>query len=435
MKLKFGTDGLRGISKIELSPQLFYDIGAFLALKGSKPIMIGRDTRESSFLYYSMFVCGVIAFGIDVYDLGVTTTPVLAKSIAKTNAAYGVMITASHNPYRYNGIKIFNFNGSKIEKSLESEIESSFGLPYSRLVKTTRIGKVKDLSYLGELYLDELKQGLSLNNLSEKKLVFDGANGSSYSLLPTLIDSLGLKESIYVGVEPNGRNINEGVGSINIDKLRALLKKENAPLAFALDGDGDRLLIASKQRVYSGDILIALLYRNKKDLFSQGLVYTPSSNYGVIDLLRKKGVKVYLSEVGDRNVLLKMKETGANIGYESSGHLLFGDSSCGLKSTLVFLDLFNKDLNGLIRYGDRLRLKEQERITIPLSSNPNFHQSYLENHIEEKMINTGKKLRVLLRKSGTENLYRLLIEGSSKKEVAKAKEVFTNFLESIKCAE
>lgn len=435
MKLKFGTDGIRGLSQIELCPHLFYDIGAFLALRGGRPLMIARDTRESSFLYYNMFISGVISHGIDVYDLGITTTPVLAKSIGKTNAAFGVMITASHNPYRYNGIKVLSPNGEKIERNLEHEIEAALGFPYSRLIKTTRIGSVKDLSYLADIYADELLKDYKLLNIKKERLVFDCANGAGVYLLPKVIGGIGIENPIYVGTSPDGRNINEGVGSLYIDRLREMLKKEKCPLAFALDGDGDRLLIASKHRVYDGDILIALLYRGNKDLFKGGLVYTEESNYKVINLLKRKGVKLYQSEVGDKNVLAKMKEVGATLGYESSGHLLFNEGSCGLKSMMIFLKIFDADLKGMIRYANKLRLKAQERINFRVSDDEKFLKAYKGLAIEEKMIDQQKGLRIVLRKSGTENLFRLLIEGDNKKDVLRAKTIFTDFLESLKCAE
>ncbi len=438
MNRLFGTDGVRGIANKELTPELSFNLGkagaSVLAKnKGNKPVfIIGRDTRISGDLLEHALVAGILAVGGDVIKVGVVPTPAVAFLIKKYNADAGAVISASHNPFEYNGIKFFNKNGFKLDDNIEDEIEDIIvrNIDENKHFTGTSIGKCIDIEKGQEDYEDYLKS-LAKIDLSNKKFIIDCSNGAAYNIAPSLYKKLGA-EVVVIGNEPNGENINKGCGSTHIETLCNVVLKEKADAGLAFDGDADRFIaVDEKGQVIDGDKVICICAKMLKDhnrLKNNIVTTTVMSNMGFHKYMKEIGCEVRVTSVGDRYVLEDMLKTGSLIGGEQSGHIIFLENSTtgdGILSSIEFvkallhsnkkaselsseIEIFPQVLkNAKVQNINKARYMEDKDIKLEIEK------------LEKELKDEG---RILIRPSGTEELVRVMIEGKDKEKITKMAE-------------
>ena len=434
----FGTDGMRGeAGRFPLDAATVRKVGSSLAvhlgekLEGRAPvIVIGRDTRESGAWLQQALIVGATEGGAQCQSAGVITTPGVAFLARTLPADAGIVISASHNPYQDNGVKIFSPSGRKLadatERLIEADILASADEPGANgLTDKPLANDDGEAARLRTRYLDfltnEIARGLSLNNLT---MVIDCANGAASSLAPDLFGQLGARV-IAINNQPNGRNINRDCGALHIDGLQQKVLEEHADLGVAFDGDADRALFVDAQgRFVDGDATLWALtkYLDARGELNHGtVVATVMSNIGLEVALRSRGLQLARTDVGDKYVLDELLRAGASLGGEQSGHLIFPSLSLagdGLITTLCLLRAMREDgksldqlTEGFERYPQVL-LNVRVREKRPFSELASVQAVALE--IEEKLGNRG---RLLLRYSGTEPLARVMIEGKSQSEI------------------
>lgn len=430
----FKTDGIRGIAQVDLDPSLFYAIGGYLAIHDSRPVVVGADTRESSPLYRNALICGVVNLGGNVINLGTCTTPALSYVTRRLETSYGVMITASHNPYRYNGVKIFRSSGLKIDEETELDISRCIDSWSTQKIKSTRIGRVEDGSAYLDYYLNELTAEAQIKADRPVRLILDAANGGGYLLTHKLVQQLGLDNVVIVGDEPSGTNINRGVGALEIEKLRQKVAAEKADLGFAIDGDGDRLMACTARTIIDGDLAVYLLAQSDPERYRSGVVLTVNSNSGVVNQLEELNIPVYRTAVGDCRVLNEMKRIGAHLGGENSGHILYEQQTAdGLKTFLLLLEIYQDNPRRFIRLLDKVKYYPTARLDIEVKDQEQFLCEYQRRGLEADLKSAvGEKGRVLVRASGTEKLIRFLAEAPTKRQVQRCLEMFKKFSEEMK---
>ncbi|NPV59712.1 MAG: phosphoglucosamine mutase [Actinobacteria bacterium] len=418
----FGTDGIRGIANIELSPELAMRVGcaAVKVLAGTNPspfLVIGRDTRISGTMLESALVAGICSCGGRVECLGVVPTPAVAYLTRRKGADAGVVISASHNPARDNGIKFFHASGYKLPDEMEREMEElvQAGAEQERPGGDC-VGCVSRGEDAEELYLEHLLS-TACPDLSGLKVVVDCANGAAYRLAPVLLRRLGAQVKA-LGADPDGLNINLDCGSTKPEGLQRAVVEEGADFGLAFDGDADRLLAVDETGgLVDGDAIMAACAVHMKAagrLNKNALVATVMSNLGFHRAMRREGIEVHVASVGDRFVLEKMLEEGLNLGGEQSGHIIFGDHATtgdGLVTALQLMEVMAES-------GERLSVLRSmvERIPQVLLNVKVADKSALEGSSEvwraqreweERLADRG---RVLLRPSGTEPLVRVMVE-------------------------
>jgi phosphoglucosamine mutase len=419
----FGTDGIRGrANEGPLTPEGAVAFGRAVAAKfgvAGGPLVIGRDTRLSGPMLEEAVAAGAAVMGLDVLLLGVIPTPAVAFLTRHLQGCAGVVISASHNSYEDNGLKIFRGDGYKCDDALEIEIEALIRDPsLCRPASGSKIGKVEswpnaDARY-AEIMVAEYRRSLDLSHL---RMVVDAANGAAYKTTPEVLRALGAKVTL-LHAEPNGTNINAECGSTHPESMQEATRKQGAQIGVAHDGDADRLLVCDETgSLLDGDemlAVIALNYLERDRLAGRTLVATVMSNLGLDDCVAAAGGKVLRCAVGDRYVLEAMLEHGLNVGGEQSGHVILRDYNTtgdGLVTALEILRIMRetgkplselrRDLN---KYPQKLvNLRVQERI--PLDDLPKVKSTL--SAIEAELGSSG---RVLLRYSGTEAKLRLLVE-------------------------
>lgn len=435
----FGTDGIRGhAGEFPLDAATVRVLGASLAAHLRKQlddrpplIVIGRDTRESGAWIEQAFCEGASGAGAECKSAGVVTTPGVAFLARTLPADAGVVISASHNPYQDNGVKIFSPSGKKlddaIERLIEADIVSANEQPQTSATDP-RVPKAEDgeASELRARYLDflvdDIARGLSLNNLT---MVIDCANGAASTIAPELFTRLGAKV-IAINNQPDGRNINLNCGSLHIEGLQQRVRDERADLGVAFDGDADRaLFVDAKGNFVDGD---ATMWSLSKHLNSRGqlklgmVVATVMSNIGLEIALRSLGVQMVRTDVGDKYVLEELLRTGATLGGEQSGHLIFPELSLagdGMITTLCLLRAMaedgNRKLDALTEGFERY---PQILVNIRVTEKKPFDEmDKVRNLAQEIEAKLGDRGRLLLRYSGTESLARVMIEGQNQKEI------------------
>lgn len=433
MARMFGTDGVRGVANTELTPELAMALGKagayVLGRKHERPlILIGRDTRISGSMLEDALCAGILSMGGDVIKVGVIPTPGIAFLVRKMNAAAGVVISASHNPFEYNGIKFFNGDGYKLDDALEDEIEKYVknGVPEGTSVSGKELGRIIEPEESPvELYKEFVKSTFE-GSLEGVRLVLDCANGASYVAAEAVFSELGADVTV-IADEPDGVNINDMCGSTHPEALGEAVLRENADIGLAFDGDADRLIaVDEKGRPVDGDRVISACARLMKDegrLSNDSVTVTVMSNLGFHKRAEELGIKVEVTAVGDRYVLENMKKTGCSIGGEQSGHMIFLDYSTTGDGMIAALQL----LKAYKRYGKKLSELAEEMTVYPQVlinarvKNENKH-TYMEDvevkaaieAVEEKMAGNG---RVLIRPSGTEPLVRVMLEGSDTEKI------------------
>lgn len=432
-KRYFGTDGIRGkVGEFPITPDFMLKLGwasgrvfSRASNRGQQcTVIIGKDTRISGYMFESALEAGLVAAGVNVKLLGPMPTPAIALMTRKQNADAGIVISASHNPFYDNGIKFFGADGAKLSDEVERAIEAELEQEIS-VVESRNIGKVLRVEDAAGRYVEFCKatvpEGFSLRGLS---IAVDCAHGATYHIAPSVLSELGA-EVIIMGAQPDGFNINEGVGSTDMAALSALVRDKGADIGIAYDGDGDRVLMTdSMGEIIDGDELVYIIamHRLAMGISDGGVVGTQMSNLGLELALEEAGLHFVRAQVGDRHVKAMMEANGWLLGGESSGHIICSDVTTtgdGIIASLQVLMALQGTKGGVQALRAGITLYPQTMINITVSERPN-----LEDHPEisaavasaERRL--GKQGRVLLRPSGTEPKVRVMIEGRDHEEVA-----------------
>lgn len=434
IKLKyFGTDGVRGIVNDTLTPELAFRLGraggAILtrhAQDDKKPVVIvGRDTRISGEMLQQAIIAGFLSVGIDVLRLGVITTPAVAFLVQNLEADAGVQITASHNPAADNGIKFFGNDGFKLSDELEFEIEQLLDSPVDDLPRPSAagLGVVNNYPEGALKYLSFLQKTIP-TDLEGMRIALDGANGATSGLLAHLFADLNA-DFVMMGTEPNGLNINDGVGSTHPEALAAFVTENDVQVGLAFDGDGDRLIAVDENgEIVDGD---KIMYITGKFMDAQGrlkhhtVVSTVMSNIGFYKALSEHGMTSVKTAVGDRYVMAEMLASGYNLGGEQSGHIIFSDwatTGDGLLTALQLLYVMKETGKKLSELAAEVQIYPQKLVNIPVADKIAIQQDPAViakiAEVEMKMAGDG---RVLVRASGTESLLRVMAEAPTVEQV------------------
>tara|TARA_B110000037_G_scaffold194001_1_gene229373 strand:- start:618 stop:1964 length:1347 start_codon:yes stop_codon:yes gene_type:complete len=421
----FGTDGIRGTAnRGNMTAEVALKVGMAAALQfrngdHRNRVVIGKDTRLSGYLLEPALTAGFISMGMDVILVGPMPTPAIAMLTRSLRADLGVMISASHNPFQDNGIKLFGPDGYKLSDAVEAEIEANVADGMRKnMIAPSKLGRAKRLYDAGGRYTEFVKRtfprGQTLDGL---KIVIDCANGAAYKVAPEVLWELGA-EVIPVGVDPDGYNINKGCGSTDTDYMCSQVVSHGADIGIALDGDADRLMVCDEQgAMVDGDQIMALIAKNWLDrdlLKGGGLVATVMSNLGLEKYLNSIGLNLERTKVGDRYVVEHMRANGFNIGGEQSGHIVLGEhltTGDGLMAALQILAVVvasDGPASKVTRLFDPLpQLLKNVRYGIgqPLED------TLVKNAIKEGEARLSDTGRVLIRKSGTEAMIRVMAEG------------------------
>ena len=428
MKKKyFGTDGIRGtVNQGIINGEKFFKFGLaagtyFTNQKKTKQIaVIAKDTRLSGYTLEPALVSGLASAGMHIFTLGPLPTNGLAMLTKKMKANMGIMITASHNPYYDNGLKLFGPDGLKLSDKIEKKIEELIDSNTSKhLLNPKILGRVKRLETANDDYIKILKRNFPKNfSLKKMKIVIDCANGAGYKAGAKLLTSLGAKV-ISIGVQPNGLNINEKCGSTYTKKIQTVVKKHKAHLGIALDGDADRIILCDeKSKIIDGDQILAMLAKRwkSKQLLKGGVVGTLMSNYGLENFFKSEKIKFIRANVGDRYVKEKMKKYQYNLGGEQSGHIILGKFATTGDGLLVALEVLFSLRKGkkASKLFNMFKPVPQilENITVKDRNIINQSKTKTAINIANKLIkNQG---RLLVRKSGTEPKIRIMGESYDK---------------------
>ncbi len=427
----FGTDGVRGIANKELTANLAFQLGqagayALTKEKKHRPlILVGRDTRLSGEMLTAALLAGICSVGADAISIGIVPTPAVAYLTRKYNADAGVVVSASHNPVEYNGIKFFNSKGYKLSDSLEEEIEEIIRTNGSSIELPTgnKVGRITNRNESINEYIDFVRDTID-GNLSGLKVVIDCANGASYVSAPEALRKLGA-EVFIIHNEPDGTNINKNCGSTHMDDLQHYVKQVKADVGLAFDGDADRCLaVDEKGTIIDGDQIMAICGLHMKEqgkLKRDTITATVMSNLGFYIMGNENNINIEQTQVGDRYVLEKMLQNGYNLGGEQSGHIIFLDFNTtgdGLLTGLHLLEVIKKSSKTLSQLASVMHVLPQVMVNAKVSNDKK--ETYLKDKIIQKEINKLETKfqgegRVLIRPSGTEPLIRVMLEGKDQR--------------------
>lgn len=429
----FGTDGIRGIAnQYPINPEMGLKIGRAVAHycgeKGKRSkIVVGRDTRASGKMLENDVVSGILSRGADAIRVGEIPTPGVAYILREIRAGAGIMISASHNPYEYNGVKIFSREGDKLSEERESEMEDFILGDIGSGTHETDLdlGEEQNMDEAGERYLSFLKKTLPEKfTFGGIKIVLDCANGATYTVAPALFERLGADvESLFA--TPDGKNINRDCGSQHPERVSARVLETKADIGLAFDGDGDRLIaVDEKGRILTGDqalIICARALKDRGELTNNLVICTVMSNMGFHIALKDLGIEHFSTKVGDRYVLEAMKVKKAILGGEDSGHIIFlrhhttGD---GLLSALQLLLAMKTSGRSLSQLSTLMTVFPQTMVNVAVKNKPELsgvpELLRVQRKVERKL---GEKGRVLVRYSGTEPVCRIMVEGEKQEEI------------------
>ncbi|MBK4775641.1 phosphoglucosamine mutase [Candidatus Pantoea edessiphila] len=423
----FGTDGIRGkVGELPITPDFFLKLGwaagKVLTRQVSKKIIVGKDTRISGYMLESALEAGLSAAGLSAAFTGPMPTPAIAYLTRTFRAEAGIVISASHNFYNDNGIKFFSSKGTKLPSYVEESIELEMKKPIT-CVESSQLGRASRIDDASGRYIEFCKGTFPSNlNLNGLKIVVDCANGSTYHIAPNVLSELGA-EVVPIAVNPNGVNINKECGTSHVYMFQRVLS-EKADLGLSYDGDGDRItMIDHLGNKVDGDQILYVIAREGllQGNLHGGVVGTLMSNMGLEIALKKLGVPFERAQVGDRHVIEKMKEKGWRLGAENSGHVIILDktTTCdGIVASLQVLTAMIRNQMSLHDLCGGINMLPQilMNINLPVNTNP------LENHAVKKIFKEIEKElsgngRILIRKSGTEPLIRVMVEGRDKKQI------------------
>ena len=419
----FGTDGVRGVANSQLTPNLAFRLGQAGAYVLSKEhphprIVIGKDTRISGDMLEAALISGICSVGADVLKVGVLPTPGIALLTRNLDVSAGVVISASHNPVQDNGIKFFDSTGYKLPDAIEDEIESivlSKEKPWQVPVGG-EVGRVIEINDAGRRYMDFLKG--SVGRLDGLKVVLDCANGAAAYVGPIVLQEVGV-EVIPICNTPDGVNINASCGSTHPEQLQRAVLEHCADLGLAMDGDADRLIVVDEQgNVLDGDFIMlicALAQKAKGTLAQNAVVVTVMSNLGLHLALKEAGITIYETQVGDRYVMEELLRTGAKLGGEQSGHIIFLDQNTtgdGLLTALHLLSVIKERQIPLSQLASQMRRLPQVLLNATVQHKERLMQDErMLGKVKQAKQTLGDQGRVLVRPSGTEPLIRVMVEG------------------------
>lgn len=441
----FGTDGVRGVANSELTPELAFSLGkagAYVLSKGSekKPtFLIGMDTRISGDMLENALSAGILAVGGDVIKVGVLPTPAIAHLVKHYDADAGIVISASHNPYEYNGIKFFNSEGFKLDDSIEEEIEDIIlrQIDVNSHITHDQIGKCREADDNAlDIYVKFLESTADFT-LKGRKIVLDCANGAAYQAARMVYDRLGAN-TVTIGVNPNGTNINDGCGSTHPELLQEAVIREGAFIGLAYDGDADRLIaVDEKGRIIDGDKLICICAKMLKEegrLAKNLVTGTVMSNIGFHKYLKDMGCETRATDVGDRYVLEDMLKTGGIIGGEQSGHIIFLDKTTtgdGILSSIQLVRAVLKSGKNASELSDEIKIYPQVLVNAKVTNENKKRYTEDEEVVkafDEVSAKLGDTGRLLVRPSGTEPLVRVMIEGEDTESITEMAEELADML-------
>jgi len=422
----FGTDGIRGAANSSpMTPDIAMRVGmaagSLFSNGGSRPhrVVIGKDTRLSGYMIESALVSGFTSVGMNVFQLGPMPTPAVAMLTRSMRADLGVMISASHNVYTDNGIKLFGPDGYKLSDKTELEIERLMDAsPDTHLAKPQDIGRARRVDSAVERYIEFAKRTLPRElSLEGLRVVVDCANGAAYKVAPAALWELGA-EVISIGVDPDGRNINKDCGSTAPEKLSEKVREVRADIGVALDGDADRLIIVDeKGSVVDGDQLLAVIadtWQQRGRLAAGGIVATVMSNLGLERYVESLKLKLERTPVGDRYVVEHMRKHGYNVGGEQSGHLVlsdFGTTGDGLISALQILACLVQEQKPVSEVCNRFEPLPQVLKNVRYSEGKPLEKKDVKSAIDDGKSRLGDAGRLVIRPSGTEPVIRVMAEG------------------------
>lgn len=433
----FGTDGFRGEANIDLTVEHAYKVGRFLGYYYSKNhkanIVIGKDTRRSSYMFEYALVAGLTASGADVYLLHVTSTPSVSYVVRSEQFDCGIMISASHNPYYDNGIKLINGNGYKLEAELENLIENYIdNSDVDRIPLATRedIGKTTDYSIGRNRYIGYLIS-LAPRSFKDIKVGLDCANGSASTIAKGVFDALGAK-TFTIHNEPDGININQGCGSTHMEVLQKYVVDNGLDVGFAYDGDADRCLaVDDKGNIIDGDLILYLCgvyMKERGELDNNTIVTTIMSNLGLYLALEEKGIAFEKTAVGDKYVYENMLTNGHSIGGEQSGHIIFSKHATTGDGILTSLKIMEVMLEKKMKLSDLLKdvnIFPQLLKNIKVQNKKAAREDPKVMEAVDKVTKElGKEGRILVRESGTEPVVRVMVE-------AKSQELCKKYVDSV----
>ena len=424
----FGTDGFRGEANVDLTVEHAYKVGRYLGYyygkqheDGKAHVVIGKDTRLSSYMFEYSLVAGLTASGADVYLMHVTPTPSVSYIVRTGDFDCGIMISASHNPYYDNGIKVINGQGYKLETAIENEIEQYIDgelgeIPFA---KRENIGKTTDYTMGRNRYIGYLLT-IPTRPFKGMRIGLDCANGASYLVAKSVYDALGAKTYV-INNEPNGTNINTDCGSTHIEKLQAFVKEKGLDVGFAFDGDADRCLaVDDKGEIVDGDKILYVCGRYLKDkgeLNNNTIVTTIMSNLGLYKALDKKGINYEKTAVGDKYVFENMMEHGHSIGGEQSGHIIFSKYATTGDGVLTSLMIMETILGRKVKLSElfnSLTIYPQLLVNVKVSSKDAvMNDADVLKLNDEIAAELGDDGRLLLRQSGTEPVIRVMVEAAT----------------------
>jgi len=433
MKKLFGTDGIRGVANVHpMTTEMAMQVGrgtAYIFKNKEKRhrIVIGKDTRLSGYMLENALAAGICSMGVDVLLVGPLPTPGIAFITSSMRADAGIVISASHNPFQDNGIKIFSGDGFKLPDPQEEKIEELIFTEQIQSLRPTAtdVGKAYRVDDAVGRYVVQLKNSFpKAYALDGIKIVLDCANGAAYRVAPAVFEELGA-EVISLSVDPNGENINLHCGSLHPQVVTRAVKEHGADIGISLDGDADRVIFSDeKGNVVDGDRIMALCaadMRKTKQLKKNTLAATVMSNIGLDFAMKERGIKVVRTQVGDRYVVEEMARSGYNLGGEQSGHLIFLDYNTtgdGVLSALQVLAVMRREEKPLSELATIMTPFPQILRNVPVAQKKDPHRNpeiaKLTKQIQEKL---GDRGRVLVRSSGTENLIRVMVEGEDEKEI------------------
>ena len=421
----FGTDGFRGEANVNLNVVHAYKVGRFLGWYYGREhkarIIIGKDTRRSSYMFEDALSSGLTASGADVYLLHVTPTPSVSYVVRTEDFDCGIMISASHNPYYDNGLKVINGKGHKLEAEIEEKIEAYIDSPEDTLPMATseKIGCTVDYAIGRHRYIGYL-MSLATRSFKNVRVGLDCANGSSYSVAKGVFDALGAK-TYAIGMEPNGININDGCGSTHIENLQKFVKENNLDVGFAYDGDADRCLaVDDRGEVIDGDAILYLCgcyLKEKGELNNNTIVTTVMSNLGLYKALERAGIAYEQTAVGDKYVNANMMENGHSLGGEQSGHIIFSKYAVtgdGVLTSLMLMEVMLEKKAKLSELRKDLKVYPQLLKNVRVADKPAAREDKdVQAAVKKVSDELGSEGRILLRESGTEPVIRVMVEAGT----------------------
>lgn len=424
----FGTDGFRGEANVDLTVEHAFKVGRFLGWyygqktpKSRTRVVIGKDTRRSSYMFEYSLVAGLTASGADVYLLHVTTTPSVSYVVRTEGFSCGIMISASHNPYYDNGIKVINENGEKLEEDVIQEIEQYLDGQMDEIptAKKDKIGCTVDFAAGRNRYIGYLIS-VATRSFKNKKVGLDCANGSASSIAKNVFDALGA-ETHVINNDPDGLNINTNCGSTHIHVLQEYVKEHHLDVGFAYDGDADRCIAVDNQgRVVDGDMILYICGKYMKEqgtLVNKTVVTTIMSNFGLYKAFDREGIHYEKTGVGDKYVYENMAQNGNCLGGEQSGHIIFSKHAAtgdGILTSLKVMEVMLENKQPLDQLVSELEIYPQVLKNVRVKDKTAAQEdAVVKAQVDKVTVELGDSGRILLRQSGTEPLVRVMVEAAS----------------------